>query len=200
MDKTPTILHQLMHNAKITTYLQLSRQSNVPELHFYRIENGLLDKIPLGILKKIATTLEISLASLIDYLDFENTDKNFPQKNYNLSLDNQLLITEYQQETILILESLFLQLPTFIHGVNHNPDLPASRLLPLLQPLEELLWRWEIYPIGKVGDIVDYNPEEHDLMEDSDLNPDNIPQVKIRYVGYRQREKLLYRAKVSVNN
>ena len=72
MDKTPTILHQLMHNAKITTYLQLSRQSNVPELQFYRIENGLLDKIPLGIIKKIATTLDISLASLIDYLDFEN--------------------------------------------------------------------------------------------------------------------------------
>ena len=200
MDKTPTILHQLMHNAKIATYLQLSRQSNVPELQFYRIENGLLDKIPLGIIKKIATTLDISLASLIDYLDFENTDKKFPQKNHNLSLDNQLLITEYQQETILILESLLLQLPTFIHGVNHNPDLPASRLLPLLQPLEELLWRWEIHPIGKVGDIVDYNPEEHDLMEDSDLNFDNIPQVKIRYVGYRQKEKLLYRAKVSINN
>jgi hypothetical protein len=84
--------------------------------------------------------------------------------------------------------------------VKQNPELPASRLLPLLKPLNKLLSTWEIEPIGSVGEIVSYNPQEHELMESSDSHLEQIDQVKIRYVGYRQRDNLLYRAKVSPIN
>lgn len=203
MSDTGKILHELMSQAQIRDYLQFSRKSRVSELQFYRLENNLLDNIPLGALKKIAKVLNISVTTLIDYLSisFNLFNDNFPE---NLTTNNQdltaNLIAEYQQETISILESLLLQLPTVIHAVNSNPELPASRILPLLQPLNQLLSTWEIEPIGKVGEIVNYNPQEHELIENNDFTLEETQEVEIRYVGYRQKDKLLYRAKVSVNN
>lgn len=96
-----------------------------------------------------------------------------------------------------ILESLLLQLPTFTDAISRHPDLPASRLLPFLQPLYQLLKTWGIEPIGQVGEIVRYNPQEHELMEDSSSPAKEIEWVRIRYVGYRQGDRLLYRARVS---
>lgn len=203
MSDTVTILRELMTKAEIQDYLQLSRKSRVSELQFYRLENNLLDNIPLGVLKKIAKALNISVTTLIDNLSssFDSVNdshqENLQSQNQDLTSN---LIAEYQQETISILESLLLQLPTLIYVVNKNPGLPASRILPLLQPLNQLLSAWEIEPIGGVGNLVDYNPQEHELMEHNHLTLGNIKQVKIRYVGYRQKDKLLYRAKVSVND
>lgn len=203
MSDTETILRELMNQAQIRDYLQFSRKSGVSELQFYRLENNLLDNIPLGVIKKIAQTLNISVTTLIDHLSNNldlfngNSQENSLNKNQEL---NANFMAEYQQETISILESLLLQLPTVIYAVNNNPDLPASRILPLLQPLNQLLSTWEIETIGKVGDMVNYNPQEHELMENNDLTLEEINQVEIRYVGYRQKDKLLYRAKVSMKN
>jgi transcriptional regulator with XRE-family HTH domain len=203
MSDTVTILRELMTKAEIRDYLQLSRKSRVSELQFYRIENNLLDNIPLGVLKKIAKALNISVTTLIDNLSssLDSIDGNHQENLQSQKQDlTSNLIAEYQQETISILESLFLQLPTVIHAVNNNPRLPASRILPLFQPLNQLLSTWEIEPIGKVGDMVDYNPQEHELIENNGLPLEKIKRVKIRYVGYRQKDKLLYRAKVSINH
>jgi DNA-binding Xre family transcriptional regulator len=186
------ILQDLMTQNEMENYLQLSRKSKVSELQFYRLENNLLDHIPFGVLKKIAKALNISVDTLINQLD-DNFDRTIP--NDNLSLEKETLIQEYQQQTIAILESLLLQLPTVVYAVNNNPDLPANRLLPLLEPLNQLLSSWGIESIDRVGDIVDYNPQEHELMENCDT--ESISKVEIRYVGYRQKDKLLYRAKVN---
>ncbi|BAQ63622.1 molecular chaperone GrpE [Geminocystis sp. NIES-3709] len=195
--KTNTILQNLMKEVEINDYLELSRKSQVSELQFYRLENNLLDHIPLGVLKKIAQVFNISVTMLIEKLE-NIDDRDSGTKNEELTTS---IINEYQRETISILESLLLQLPTFSYAVKNNPDLPAIRLLPLLEPLNKLLSSWEIDSIGKVGDIVTYNPQEHELMDYGD--DDNPTQVEIRYVGYRQKDKLLYRAKVSpvtINN
>lgn len=192
MKEIKIVLQDLMTQKDIKNYLELSRKSKVSELQFYRLENNLLDHIPLGVLKKIATTLNISLPSLIEQLS-----NSFDRASVNdtLSIENETLIKEYQQETICILESLLLQLPTVVYAVKNNPDLPANRLLPMLEPINQLLFAWGISSIGQVGDIVDYNPQEHELMDNDDS--ENISTVEIRYVGYRQQDKLLYRAKVT---
>ncbi|BAQ60871.1 molecular chaperone GrpE [Geminocystis sp. NIES-3708] len=199
MTQMRKILQHLMTQAQIKDYLEFSRKSRVSELQFYRLENNLLDNIPLGVLKKIAKTLNISVTTLIDHLNNSSDlfTENSLSQNSEFASD---LISEYQLETISILESLLLQLPTVIHAVNNNPELPASRIVPLLQPLNQLLSTWGIEPIGKVGDMVSYNPQEHELIENNDFNVGEINLVEIRYVGYRQKDKLLYRAKVSINN
>lgn len=204
-----TILNQWMTAKGIKDYLQLSRESKVSELQFYRLEHGLIDHIPLKILKKIASTLDISIHTLIKELTSDSSITQTEENPEDLKAEyqrlfqeneelKQNLLLEYQRDTIMILESLLLQLPTFIHAINQNPDIPAKQLLPLMQPLDDLLAMWEIETIGKVGEIVDYNPQLHELMEDAADSVTDIEKVKIRYVGYRQGDDLLYRAKVSV--
>ncbi len=187
-----SILHQWMTQAQINNYGELSSLAGVSLLQFYRLKNGLLDSTPLGILKKIADGLNISVHTLIDDL---SENKNLSSSDIEQIESN--LKWEYQQEAISILESLILQLPTFTHAVENNSNLPASKLIPLLEPLKELLSQWDIETIGNVGEIVSYNPQEHELM-DNNNNLDKIEtqSVKIRYVGYRHQDKLLYRAKV----
>lgn len=200
------ILHQWMIAKGIKNYLQLSRESLVSELQFYRLEHGLIDHVPLGVLKKIASALNITVNTLITDLTSDSLTTPLEEENQGdlkteyqrLLVENEELkdnlILEYQRDTIIILESLLLQLPTFIHAINQNPDIPATQLLPLMQPLNDLLEMWEIETIGKVGEVVEYNPQLHELMEDI---VEEIDKVKIRYVGYRQGDDLLYRAKVS---
>lgn len=109
----------------------------------------------------------------------------------------QNLIKEYQRDIITILESLLLQLPTINYAIKNNPEIPATRLLPLMQPVQDLLRFWGIETIGEVGETVKYDPQIHELMEDTQDDTQIFEMVKIRYVGYRQGEDLLYRAKVS---
>jgi transcriptional regulator with XRE-family HTH domain len=192
MREINTVLQDLMTENGIESYLELSRKSKVSELQFYRLENNLLDHLPLGVLKKIATAFNIPLSSFIERLTHQIDRASF---NDTPSVENNTLIKEYQQEIISILESLLLQLPTVVYAVKNNPDLPANRLLPLLEPINQLLSSWGISSISQVGDIVNYNPQEHELMDNDDH--ENISKVEIRYVGYRQQDKLLYRAKVT---
>lgn len=113
-------------------------------------------------------------------------------------LDNQRQATkiEFQQEAIQQLESLLLQLPTAAYAAQNNPSMPARNLLPLLRPINELLKRWGITAIAEVGAQVSYDPHLHQLM-DADTQAEVGMPVTVRYVGYREGDKLLYRARVS---
>ncbi|EDX76427.1 hypothetical protein MC7420_4683 [Coleofasciculus chthonoplastes PCC 7420] len=63
--------------------------------------------------------------------------------------------------------------------------------------MEQLLQQWGIEAIASVGDELTYDPQWHQLMSGT-VQPGEL--VRVRYVGYRQGDKLLYRAKVSPVN
>jgi molecular chaperone GrpE (heat shock protein) len=113
----------------------------------------------------------------------------------------QSLWEEFQQTTLQALESFLLQWPTAAYAAQNNPQAPAIRLLPLLRPVEQLLASWNVQPIGAVGIEVPYDPQLHQLEptapSDNSLTLTVGMPVKIRYVGYRQGDRLLYRARVS---
>ena len=113
----------------------------------------------------------------------------------------QSLWEEFQQTTLQTLESFLLQWPTAAYAAQNNPQAPAIRLLPLLRPVEQLLASWNVQPIGAVGIEVPYDPQLHQLEptapSDNSLTLTVGMPVKIRYVGYRQGDRLLYRARVS---
>ncbi len=112
--------------------------------------------------------------------------------------DQQIhLWQEYQRSTLQVLESLLLQWPTVAYAARKNPEAPAIKILPLLQPLDQLLASWGIVPIGEVGTEIAYDPQWHQLMPTAGQATVLGDQVRVRYVGYRQGEQLLYRAKVS---
>ncbi|NES19707.1 MAG: nucleotide exchange factor GrpE, partial [Symploca sp. SIO3E6] len=80
------------------------------------------------------------------------------------------------------------------YAAQQNEQLPAVKLLPLMRPVESLLQKWGVEAIAPVGAEVSYNPQYHQLIS-GNAQPGEM--VKVRYTGYRQGEKLLYRAKVS---
>ncbi|MBE9222488.1 helix-turn-helix domain-containing protein [Cyanobacterium stanieri LEGE 03274] len=184
MDKV-TPLSALIGEAGFDSYLDFSRRTGIAELILHRIDCGLMDQIPLKHIKALARALDLSLGDFLQRIEGQISD--IPEGQGEV-------MEKVQRQVIETLESLLLQLPTMVKVVDKKPDLPAMRLIPLLKPLYNLLSGWDIRAIAPVGAIVDYNPQEHELMTETS---NKVEKVEIRYVGYRQKDKLLYRARVS---
>lgn len=198
-------LQGLMQAQGIPSLRELSRRSGVNQREIYRLLYGLISKMQVETLVKLTQTLNISLNQLL--VEFWSRSEDYPILSQNtdnveaLKRDYQLLEKqqdnlqqEFQQSVLNIIESWLLQWPTVVAIVKENPKFPANNLIPLVKPLENLLTAWGIEAIGKVGEELPYDPQLHQLMEGI-IQPEGI--VKIRYLGYRQGEKLLYKAKVS---
>jgi molecular chaperone GrpE (heat shock protein) len=106
----------------------------------------------------------------------------------------QQVAADQIQAALHTLESWMLQWPTATKAAQSNPEIPASRLIPLVRPIEALLEQWGVRAIATVGDEIPYDPSQHQLMSGS-VSPGD--RVRVRYVGYRLNDKLLHRAKVS---
>lgn len=198
-------LELLAEKAGISNLKELRTLSEVPQREVLRLLHGLIPKMKLETLVKLAKTLKISIDELVSNFGVEST--SIATQSENLDSINELkreyqllqkqqenLYQDFQKSVLNTIESWLLQWPTAIAVAKQNPQLPASQLIPLVKPLENLLASWGVEAIAPVGTEIPYDPQWHQLMEGT-AQPGEL--VKIRYVGYRQGEKLLYRAKVS---
>lgn len=204
-DKNGEILTELGRSINCQSLRQISLKIGVSEWQLSRLKYGLLNKMSLETVLKIAKGFNISINELI-VLFSDNEDLLVTvAENKSLAKEYEKLQLKYQQQETQItekcrlsvletLESLFLQLPTVINSAEKNPELPAKSVLGLFKPLQRLLEKWDVKAIASVGDVVPYNPLKHQLME-GDANEGDL--VEIRYVGYKKGDTLLYRAKVS---
>lgn len=211
------LLQDLMQQVGISSFKALSRASGVSERQILRLRQGKVEQMKVDILLKLSQALQITLSELVSNFSvlsvreandsaIQTTEQELLQQiaelkseyeRSQLALEQQrdTLQQEFQQRSLQFLESLLLQWPTAAHKAQENPQLAAIKILPLVQkPLEKLLQEWGVEAIAPVGAELPYNPQWHQLME-GNSQPGNI--VKVRYTGYRQGEKLLYRAKVS---
>ena len=101
---------------------------------------------------------------------------------------------DFQQATFEQLQSLLTQYPSARKMAQAKPKLPAKNFSALFTPLENLLEEWGITPIGEVWETVAFNPQYHQA--DSE-EIETGEEVYVRFVGYRQGEKILVPAKVS---
>lgn len=101
---------------------------------------------------------------------------------------------DFQQETFEQLQSLLTQYPSARQMAQVKPELPAKNFSALFTPLENLLEEWGITSIGEVWETVEFNPQYHQA--DSE-EIETGEEVYVRFVGYRQGEKILVPAKVS---
>jgi hypothetical protein len=104
------------------------------------------------------------------------------------------LTDDFRVSTFESLQSLLANYPTAQKMAQVKPDLPAKNLTALFTPLENLLTSWSIQPIGTAWEQVPYHPEWHQPDTD-DLTLDE--PVYIRFVGYRDGDRILLPAKVS---
>ncbi|WP_138498013.1 nucleotide exchange factor GrpE [Nostoc sp. PA-18-2419] len=206
-------LRNLMQRVGISSFKALSRTAGVSEHQLLRLRQGKLEQMRLDVLLKLSPVLQMSLSELIatfssiellqhtpantQELLQEVTNLKIEHDRLQLQLEQQreTLLQELQQSTLQLLESLLLQWPTAAQKAQENPQLAAVKIVPLVaKPLEKLLQGWGVEAIASVGAEVPYDPQQHQLMEGSAQSGEI---VKVRYTGYFQGDKLLYRAKVS---
>jgi molecular chaperone GrpE (heat shock protein) len=210
----PKKLQDAMQRLGIASFKALSRASGVSERQILRLRRGKLEQMRMDVLLKLSQALQMPLAELVatfsesSVREEKNLDSELSttreiadlKREYERSLlqleqQRELLLQEFQQSSLQLLESLLLQFPTAAHKAKENPELPAVKIVPLVEkPLERLLQQWGIEAIAPVGAEIPYDPQLHQLMEG---NAHIREIVKVRYTGYRQGDKLLYRAKVS---
>jgi DNA-binding Xre family transcriptional regulator len=203
-------LRSLMDAAGIASFRALARQAEVSDWAIRQLRSDRLQAMRIETLQKIAAALNLSLAELLSQLgaisDSLPADAAVPaaelatlQAEYQrlqAQLEQQAaqLQTQFQTAALATLESWLLQWPTVTHAVEKNPDLPASRLVPLVNPVQTLVEQWAVEAIAPVGAIVPFDPQLHQLMN-GHANPGDW--VKIRYTGFRHQGNLLHRAQVS---
>lgn len=205
MDAAATAtLRQLMATVKVPSYRALARAAGVSDWAVTQLRRGQIGKMRLETLVALAAALSLPVSELLAAFGVEiGTD---PAKRLHLMEQEyerlQASVTQREaaarqalQRTALDqIEPWLLQWPTAAYAVAKNPDLPASRLLPLVQPISDLLNAWGVEPVGTVGAEIPYDPQNHQLMGGTAQPGES---VRVRYVGYRQGDSLLHRAKVS---
>lgn len=211
----PDFTHQLqdlMQRVGISSYKVLSKTAGVSERQLLRLRRGELQQQRVDVLLKLSQVLQVSLSELVatfsqvelgagkatppEELHQAVTDLKQEYQRLQVQLANQRqeLCQEFQQASLQVIESWLLQWPTAAHKARENPQLAAVKLLPLVRPIQQLLQQWGVEAIAPVGAGIPYDPQLHQLLEGT-AQPGET--VKVRYTGYRQGEKLLYRAKVS---
>ncbi|MEH2043285.1 nucleotide exchange factor GrpE [Nostoc sp.] len=206
-------LQDLMQQVNISSFKGLSRAAGVSERQLLRLRQGKLEQMRVDVLLRLSPVLQMPLNELIatfstvellqektaptEELLQEITDlrREYDRSQLQLEQQRELLLQELQQSSLQLLESLLLQWPTAAQKAQENPQLAAVKIVPLVQkPLEKLLQAWGVEAIAPVGAELPYDPQLHQLLEGT-AQPGET--VKVRYTGYLQGEKLLYRAKVS---
>ncbi len=211
-------LQNLMQRVGFASFKSLSRAAGVSQWQILQLRRGKIGQMRVGILIKLAEVLLISqdelletfscenLSETLNPTDAENLDQDllrqledlqneYQRLSSSLKQQREILQQEFQQSSLQILESLILQWPTASHRAREDHQLAAVKILPLVdKPLQSLLQAWGLSAIADVGAQVPYNPELHQLLEGT-AQPGDI--VKVRYTGYMQSDKLLYRARVS---
>lgn len=175
------VLKGLMEPVNITNFKQLSEKAGISKQQILNLRRGKVNSMRVEVLLALGSVLEVSVEELIAL---------FSGKTGVASPSSR---EQFQRESLEIIESWLLQWPTAVSAIAQNPDLPAQRIIKLLNPLEKLLQSWDVERIGQVGEEVSYNPQQHQLLAGK-AEPNST--VRVRYVGYRHGEKLLYRAKV----
>jgi DNA-binding Xre family transcriptional regulator len=199
-----------MRSAGIASFKAL-REFGLSKKQIQKLRRGEINELRFTTILHLSYVLKISLSELLTTFlpnspmpqqegmaeQMQVLQQEYQRLQTQLQDQRELLWQEFQQQTLQILESFLLQWPTAAYAARRNPDAPAVKLLPLARPIEQLLQAWDIVPIGEVGIDVCYDPQLHQSMAGTEI-PTGVP-VRIRYVGYRQGDCLLYRAKVSAD-
>ena len=209
MDDRTEILRLLMKQVGISSFQILSERTGISRRAIDTLRKRNAATLRYADLAKLAEVLQIEVTEVIAKFISDSNNPQSPiievaalREEYQrlqqkLELQNVELRSQFERETIQQLESLILQLPSAAYAAQQNPNMLAKNILPLLRPIDALLQKWGITAIGAVGKEVDFDSQKHQLMEGSDEIKEGDVAI-VRYVGYMQGEKLLYRARVSI--
>jgi molecular chaperone GrpE (heat shock protein)/DNA-binding Xre family transcriptional regulator len=207
-------LRSQMQRVGISHFKALSRTAGVSEWQVEQLRRGQAAQMRMEPLHKLSQALQVPLVELLETfcdlpiatveaspsapvaeagVSVEQLKQEYQRLQAQLEQQQEVLQQDFQQTTLQVLESWITQFPTLVHAVQQNPQFPARNFLPFLRPIEQLLKTWNIEAIAPIGAEMPYDPSLHQLIKGT-AQPGDV--VEVRYTGYRQGDKLLYRAKV----
>jgi molecular chaperone GrpE (heat shock protein) len=213
--KYDALLGNRMKQLGLMHWKQLAQKAGISTLRLRQIRSGSVANIPWGELRQLAQALNWSMTELEQQLGLEplaipsETVPVVGQANSELEAELrqqcQRLREELEkqksqqwesfcQSTFEELQSLLTNYPTAVEMARIKPDLPAKNLTALFATLDNLLENWGYEPIGQPWESVAYNPQFHQG-DSEEIQPGEA--VYIRFVGYRQGDRILSPAKVS---
>ncbi|MEM9214537.1 MAG: helix-turn-helix transcriptional regulator [Cyanobacteria bacterium P01_F01_bin.150] len=203
-------LRSLMAQANIPSFHVLAQQANVSSWYIHQIRQGRILQLRLGTLLRISKALNISVETLTDkcsgmsLVEANEAKKALPPQQTNLQLEYKRLKDQlesqeaslkhsFQRTSLQVLESWMTYWPAATHAAQSNANLPATRLIPLVRPVELLLKQWGVEVIASVGAELPYDPKQHQLLE-GQANPGDL--VRVSNPGYWHEGALVQRVKV----
>jgi transcriptional regulator with XRE-family HTH domain len=196
-------LQLLMRSVGINSYKELARSSKTSIPTINKIRTGKLGMLSWQKIVDTSNVLQISPIEFIEIfgdgsLRSDRQELNKVQQEYarlqqQLQQQRETLHAEFQCQSLQVLESFLTYFPTAKHAAINDPSFPATKIFPLVGAIDRLLAQWGVSAIGSVGTEIPYDPQYHQLIDGS-ANLGEL--VIVRYVGYQQGDKLLFRAKV----
>jgi DNA-binding Xre family transcriptional regulator len=205
MDEDYTLkLQVLMHKVGIKSFRKLYELTGTSDRTIRKLRSGEVNMLRWHVLVKISSVLQITVNELLDIVgaqsssnpqqQIELVQQEYRQLQQQFQQQQETLQSEFQHQSLQTLESLLTYLPAAKYAATKNPDFPANKIFPLLQSIDRLLAQWRVTVIGEIGTQIVYDPHCHQLIEGT-AQPGEL--VTVRYCGYRQDNKLIFRAKVS---
>jgi Cro/C1-type HTH DNA-binding domain len=181
-------LRELMVAAQVASWQQLSQASGISVKRLRTLRRGSIDQCLLSELRQLSQVFQISVVGLVERFSIRLSDDAMPVAGTSSSL------AEFQLASIQSIESFLTYWPAAAHQAQLDPDFPARKLLPLVKPIDRLLREWQVWPINEVGALLPFNPQQHQAI---DGQIESGAMVVVRYPGYQQGQKLLWRSQVS---
>jgi DNA-binding Xre family transcriptional regulator/molecular chaperone GrpE (heat shock protein) len=206
--KYDRILRERMNQLDIADWQDLAAQAGLTRFGLRLLRRGDVRNLSLDQLKRLATVLNLNFQEFdrnfaaLPTSTTETTDANeiAELRQQCLRLRDELqqqktqLTTDFRNATFEQLQTLLTNYPAARKMAEAKPDLPAKNLSALFTPLENLLKSWDFEMIGSAWEQVAYNPQLHQP-DVEDITEGEL--VYIRFVGYRDGDRILTPAKVS---
>lgn len=206
--KYDTILRERMNQLDILDWQDLATQSGLSRFGVRLVRQGDVGKLTLDQLRRLATVLNLNFQEFdrtLSALPISATITTNPTEIEELRQQCSRLRDELEQQKVQLtddfrratfeqLQTLLTSYPAARKMAEAKPEMPAKNLSALFTPLENLLSSWGFETIGSAWEQVTYNPQLHQP-DVEDITEGDL--VYVRFVGYRDGERILAPAKVS---
>lgn len=205
--KYDTILRERMNQLDILDWQDLGEKAGLSRYAVRLVRQGDVGKLTVNQLRRLATVLNFNLQEFarLSALPISATITTNPSeieelRQQCLRLREELqqqkaqLTADFRRATFEQLQTLLTNYPAARKMAEAKPDMPAKNLSALFTPLENLLSSWDFETIGSAWEQTAYNPQLHQA-DVEDITEGEL--VYIRFVGYREGERILAPAKVS---
>lgn len=200
--KSEQFLRDRLSELGIPSWQALQQKSGLTLPSLRRVRRGEIGQLKLDQLQQLASALNWSLEDMLHIFgilsrkatEIEQLQQQCLRLREELQQQASLVQTDERNSAFEQLQTLLTNYPTARRMTESKPDLPAKNLVALFTPLENLLKSWGYEPIGTPWKQVPYNPQLHQP-DTSDITEGEL--VYIRFVGYRDGDRILSPAKVS---